>query len=88
MLEVLRVCGFTVTAVEPRNLLPAISWLFHSILRSRSDHTGRILEHESVDVRLERIWSVVARRRGGVRLLTWAGRRIGKSRYFYCMRQA
>ena len=41
--------GFTVTRWDGRNFRPAVSWVFHALLRSRSDHAGVIEEHLWVD---------------------------------------
>jgi SAM-dependent methyltransferase len=53
--------GFTVERWEGRNFRPAVAWLFHAVLRSRADHTGAILEHQSVDRRLKTIWRLLER---------------------------
>jgi 2-polyprenyl-3-methyl-5-hydroxy-6-metoxy-1,4-benzoquinol methylase len=48
--------GFEIERWEGRNFLPALSWVFHSALRSSSDHTGAILEHRFVDRVLGGLW--------------------------------
>lgn len=48
--------GFEVVRWEGRNFRPAVSWLFHAILRSRSDHAGVIQGHLWVDRVLDAGW--------------------------------
>ena len=82
--QMLRGAGFRVDAVETRNLVPALSWMLHALLRSRSDDTGRIHEHRWAD------WIVLAlvapfKLLPGLRLVhRWVSRRFGKSWYFRC----
>jgi 2-polyprenyl-3-methyl-5-hydroxy-6-metoxy-1,4-benzoquinol methylase len=86
MIALLRDAGFVVERVETTNLLPATTWLVHSLLRSDSDHSGRILEHQRVSVALRKAFSLWRRTpvlRGGLRGLE---RRVGKSWYFYATR--
>jgi SAM-dependent methyltransferase len=76
--------GFSVERWEGRNFLPAVSWVFHALLRSRSDHTGAILEHRFVDLGLAAIWRVLALA-GLLPLVEAAGNRVwAKSWYVYC----
>jgi 2-polyprenyl-3-methyl-5-hydroxy-6-metoxy-1,4-benzoquinol methylase len=76
--------GFAIERWEGRNFLPAVSWIFHAALRSRSDHTGLILEHRFVDRGLGAVWWLLAR----LRLLSAVeavGNRVwAKSWYVYC----
>lgn len=75
--------GFEVIRWEGRNFLPAVSWVFHAVLRSNSDHTGAILEHRFVDRLLGGVWWALARLRllGAVEGL---GNRVwAKSWYVY-----
>jgi SAM-dependent methyltransferase len=76
--------GFAIERWEGRNFLPAVSWVFHALLRSRSDHTGAILEHRFVDLGLAVIWRMLAL----TRLLPFVeavGNRVwAKSWYVYC----
>jgi SAM-dependent methyltransferase len=82
--HLLRTAGFRVIAVETRNLIPALSWMLHALLRSRSDDTGRIHQHRWAD------WIVLAvvapfKLLPGLNVLYgWASRRFGKSWYFRC----
>jgi SAM-dependent methyltransferase len=82
--EALRAAGFTVDRVETRNLIPALSWFLHALLRSEADPTGRPLEHRWVEVLTAGpVW--VARRVPGLRwLLRLIEARFGKSWYFFC----
>ena len=76
--------GFEVTRWEGRNFLPAVSWVFHTLLRSESDHTGAILEHRFVDRALGALWRLLelVGARGFVEA---AGNRVwAKSWYVYC----
>lgn len=80
--------GFEIAAVETKNLLPAVSWLFHALLRSRSDHTGTIFDHLWVDRVLTRVYERTERTRLGKHALSAAGRLVGKSWYVYCDKHA
>lgn len=80
--------GFKVTRTIPRNLVPAISWLFHALFRSRSDHTGKILEHHWIDRVIGIVFGAWSRLPLLKKLLGAAGRVIGKSWYFYCEKTA
>jgi 2-polyprenyl-3-methyl-5-hydroxy-6-metoxy-1,4-benzoquinol methylase len=76
--------GFEIECWEGRNFRPALSWVFHALLRSRADHTGAILEHRFVDQGLELVWRLL-----GVLGLVGAVESIGnrvwaKSWYIYC----
>jgi 2-polyprenyl-3-methyl-5-hydroxy-6-metoxy-1,4-benzoquinol methylase len=76
--------GFTIERWEGRNFLPAVSWVFHALLRSNSDHTGAILEHRFVDLGLAAVWRVLSL----LRVLPFVeavGNRVwAKSWYVYC----
>jgi hypothetical protein len=78
--------GFEVVGWEGRNFRPALSWLFHALLRSPSDHAGVIGGHLWVDRVLGGGWralDVV----GLGRALDWLGNRVWpKSWYVYCRR--
>lgn len=75
--------GFIVLSVQNRNFEPAVSWFFHSILHSKSDHTGKILNHIWVDRHLSRFFSFLRKHRGTRKILVAAERRVGKSWYIY-----
>lgn len=79
---------FDILAVETRNLLPAVSWLFHALLRSRSDHTGRIFDHLWVDRFLTRVYERMERTPLVKPALSATGRVVGKSWYVYCAKRA
>ena len=76
--------GLRVERWEGRNFRPAVSWVFHSLMRSRSDHTGAILEHGFVDLALNGLWRVLELIRAAP-LVEAIGNRIwAKSWYVYC----
>lgn len=84
LVHILEESGFHVNSVLTTNFEPAISWVFHALLRSRADHTGKIYEHLWIDTILSfcfRVW-----RRIPVLRATYfaAQRRVGKSWYLYC----
>lgn len=83
----LRQAGFDIVAVETKNLLPAVSWLVHSVLRSRSDHTGRIFDHLWVDRLLTRVYERMERTPLLKHAISGAGRVVGKSWYVYCTKR-
>lgn len=78
--------GFTVTRWDGRNFRPAVSWVFHALLRSRSDHAGVIEEHLWIDRLLDGVWRLLdVARLGGV--VDRLGNRVWpKSWYVYCRR--
>jgi SAM-dependent methyltransferase len=76
--------GFSIERWEGRNFLPAVSWVFHALLRSRSDHTGAIEQHRFVDLGLAAIWRLLALVRV-LPLVEAVGSRVwAKSWYVYC----
>jgi 2-polyprenyl-3-methyl-5-hydroxy-6-metoxy-1,4-benzoquinol methylase len=83
LIEQIRGHGFDVLDVRTENLEPAVSWLFHSLFRSRSDATGFIYEHHWIDGRLARIMERVSKTPGAWRVVPWARRHLGKSWYVY-----
>ncbi len=75
--------GFEIERWEGRNFRPAVSWIFHSLLRSRSDHAGVILEHRFVDYGLEVVWRLLGLI-GSAGVVESVGNRIwAKSWYVY-----
>jgi ubiquinone/menaquinone biosynthesis C-methylase UbiE len=76
--------GFSVEHWEGRNFRPALSWLFHALLRSQADHTGTILEHHFIDYGLEAVWRLLALV-GLLDAVEAVGNRLwAKSWYVYC----
>jgi SAM-dependent methyltransferase len=76
--------GFEVRRWEGRNFMPAVSWMFHAVLHSESDHTGAILQHRFVDRMLGGVWWALARLRL-LRAVEALGNRVwAKSWYVYC----
>ncbi len=88
LVELIRRSGFEVIAIQGRNFAPSVSWIFHALLRSESDHAGVIKQHLWVDRVLGLVWGVLGR----VRLLDpvlRAGNRVfPKSWYVYCRKPA
>ncbi len=80
--------GFGSSVVSTEHLEPALCWMFHSILRSDADATGRVLEHESVEPRVARVVNRISATRGVGRLLGVARRHFGKSWYVYARKSA
>jgi len=81
--ELLQRCDFRVVAVEGKNFIPAVLWIFHALLRSEADHTGAINEHLWVNRVVGGFFAVLERLRllGAV---TAVGNRIfPKSWYVY-----
>lgn len=82
--RLLEISGFEIERWEGRNFRPALSWIFHALLRSRSDHTGAILEHRFVDRGLGACWRLLALL-GLDGLADAIGNRVwAKSWYVYC----
>jgi SAM-dependent methyltransferase len=79
--------GFDVAEVRTDNLVPAISWFFHALLRSDSDQTGAILEHGWVDRGLRIVVGVWRRTPLLRRTYQWLDGRVGKSWYFVGVRR-
>ncbi|MGH9151694.1 MAG: class I SAM-dependent methyltransferase [Acidimicrobiales bacterium] len=80
--------GFDIMAIETKNLLPAVSWFFHALLRSRSDHTGTIFDHLWVDRFLTRVYERMERTPFVSHVVTAVGGVFGKSWYVYCEKRA
>ena len=87
LLGLLRTCGFRVLAVQTRNFTPALSWVLHSLLLSRSDDTGRILNDTWIDTFLNALVGAWRRTPGLNRGLDWLSAHFGKSWYVYCEKQ-
>jgi SAM-dependent methyltransferase len=80
--------GFEITRWEGRNFRPAVSWVFHAALRSKSDHTGAIHEHLWVDKLLALVWVGLAALRVFDRVERWGNRVLPKSWYVYARRRS
>jgi 2-polyprenyl-3-methyl-5-hydroxy-6-metoxy-1,4-benzoquinol methylase len=79
-----RGAGFRILSVETRNLVPALSWIGHSLARSRADDSGRIHNHRWIDYLVyggARLWRSTPVLR---RLYAVASQRFGKSWYIHC----
>lgn len=82
--RVLEKNGYKIKAIETKNFVPAVAWIGHAALRSKSDHTGAIHEHLWIDrwaSAFFRGWSRVPILNKGYGLLN---RVWGKSWYLYC----
>jgi 2-polyprenyl-3-methyl-5-hydroxy-6-metoxy-1,4-benzoquinol methylase len=79
--------GFEIVRWEGRNFQPAVSWVFHSLLRSEADHTGKIEQHLWVDYWLGAVWRAL-RLIGLLPLVERLGNRLWpKSWYVYCQKR-
>jgi SAM-dependent methyltransferase len=78
--------GFEVVRWEGRNLVPALSWVLHALLRSPSDHAGVVLANRWVDRLVYGGWSVLERLGVGAPLERLGNRVWAKSWYVYCRR--
>jgi SAM-dependent methyltransferase len=81
------VAGFDIAAWEGRNFYAAVVWTFHALLRTPSDHTGRILGNAWMTRIVDAVWHGLDV--AGLRpLAERAGNRIWpKSWYVYCRRR-
>jgi ubiquinone/menaquinone biosynthesis C-methylase UbiE len=78
--------GFEVVRWEGRNFRPALSWVFHALLRSPSDHAGVVGGHLWVDRVLGGGWRVLDAVGLGAPLERLGNRVWPKSWYVYCRR--
>lgn len=75
--------GFRVRHVEGRNFGPALNWVGHAVLRSKSDHAGRLEQNLWIERWSERTWNFLNKIYVG-RILTRIGNKIWpKSWYVY-----
>jgi SAM-dependent methyltransferase len=79
--------GFVVRSVETKNFVPAVSWLFHALLRSDADHTGKLLQHSFVERVLSPVISAWSRLPLLRTTFLFLSGRVGKSWYFYCAKE-
>jgi SAM-dependent methyltransferase len=80
--------GFSINRLEVKNFIPAVSWLFHAVLRSEADCTGTILEHNRVDTIIDLLAAKARKQRYGRAALRRLEARIGKSVYVYATKGA
>ena len=80
--------GFRIKSVETHNFVPAVSWIFHSLLRSKSDHTGTIHSHLWIDRSLNSFFEGWGKTPVARKVLAKISRTIGKSWYIYCEKSA
>jgi 2-polyprenyl-3-methyl-5-hydroxy-6-metoxy-1,4-benzoquinol methylase len=79
--------GFEVVRWEGRNFRPALSWIFHALLRSPSDHAGVVQGHLWVDRGLGGVWRLLDQVGLGGPLERLGNRLWPKSWYVYCRRK-
>lgn len=84
LLQLLAGAGFEVRRVEGRNFVPALSWVFHALLRSQSDHAGKIKNHTWVDRGLDGGWRGLRWLRLEGPVTNLGNRLFPKSWYVYC----
>jgi SAM-dependent methyltransferase len=82
--RLIALAGFRVERWEGRNFLPALSWIFHALLRSDSDHTGLITQHRFIDRGLNGIWRVLELLHLRAPVEAVGNRLWAKSWYVYC----
>jgi 2-polyprenyl-3-methyl-5-hydroxy-6-metoxy-1,4-benzoquinol methylase len=85
--KLIETAGFDIVRWEGRNFRPAVSWVFHALLRSPSDHAGVVLGHRWVDRVLDAGWHLLdLLGLGGI--VDRIGNRVwAKSWYVYCRRR-
>jgi SAM-dependent methyltransferase len=79
--------GFEIVKWEGRNFQAAVSWILHALLRSDSDHAGRISEHLWIDRTLDGLWTALRRVRLEAPIVLVGNRVFPKSWYVYCRRR-
>jgi SAM-dependent methyltransferase len=85
--RLIEVAGFDVVAWEGRNFHAALLWTFHALLRTPSDHTGRLLGNAWMTRVVNAGWRVL-QLTGLDALAERAGNRVWpKSWYVYCRRR-
>jgi ubiquinone/menaquinone biosynthesis C-methylase UbiE len=83
LFDVLERAGFRVVAVEGKNFVPAILWLFHALLRSDADHTGAINENVWISHAVGGLFAVLERLRLRAAVTAAGDRVFPKSWYVY-----
>jgi SAM-dependent methyltransferase len=86
--RMIRDAGFVIDRWEGRNFAPALSWVFHALLRSESDHAGVIKQHLWVDRVLGLMWAALGRLGLDERAMRLGDRVFPKSWYVYCRKPA
>lgn len=82
--ELIESSGFEIVRWEGRNFVPSVSWVFHALLRSESDHAGAIHQHHWVDYALGAMWRALRLVRLEAPVLRLGNRLLPKSWYVYC----
>jgi 2-polyprenyl-3-methyl-5-hydroxy-6-metoxy-1,4-benzoquinol methylase len=86
LIDLVEDSGLRVLRVEGRNFRASLSWVFHALLRSKSDHAGRIHDHLWVDRALDYLWAALTRIRLSDPLTRVGDRVFPKSWYLYAER--
>jgi SAM-dependent methyltransferase len=79
--------GFELIAWEGRNFPAAVLWTFHALLRTPSDHTGRILGNAWVTRAFDAAWHALQLVRLDAVVERVGNRLWPKSWYVYCRRR-
>jgi hypothetical protein len=79
--------GFVVSYVKTENLEAAVAWLFHAILRSEADPTGRMLEHTRIDRIVSGVLRRIERTPGIGRAVSASRDFLGKSYYVFASKR-
>jgi 2-polyprenyl-3-methyl-5-hydroxy-6-metoxy-1,4-benzoquinol methylase len=79
--------GFKIRHVEGRNFGPALNWLGHATLRSKSDHAGKLEQNLWIEKSSEKTWNFLNKIYVG-RVLSRIGNKVWpKSWYVYAEKQ-
>ena len=78
--------GFKVVETQGENFFYTFFWFFHSIVRTKHDGTGKILNHHKLANLIFRLWKKLGNGR-----IKWGIEKIGnslfaKSYFYYCVR--
>jgi SAM-dependent methyltransferase len=85
--RILERAGFRVDGVRGRDFFYSFFWFFHTIVRTRHDGNGGILENWDLAHRIQRFWKKL----GNGRLKLWVqivgDRLVPKCNVYYCVRE-
>lgn len=84
LLSLVEDAGFRVTRVEGRNHEAAILWVWHALLRSQSDHAGKIKDHLWVSRFFDGYWRFLEVLRLKAPMVRIGNKIWPKSWYVYC----
>jgi SAM-dependent methyltransferase len=83
LIEEVEKAGFVVDHIETRNLVPALAWTIHAVLRTDADASGHVERHHRVEPAVQRLIDAWSRAPLVKHLHHWLSRRFGKSWYLY-----